>query len=135
MTSEWSLASGYGLFASMTGVDRDTGDVARPELSIESCDAGFDGPQEYEFKYKPTAINRSLPVVSFPRMGQLMPRLDWQMWCKVVTLFSICSLSVSANPQSITRVQFKLFIQRGRRARGSRESCRESAKALGPLSI
>ena len=80
MTSEWSLASGYGLFASMTGVDRDTGDVARPELSIESCGAGFDGPQEYEFKYKPTAINRSLPVVSFPRMGQLMPRLDWQMW-------------------------------------------------------
>jgi hypothetical protein len=56
----------YGLFAVMT--------TSRPEIVVEGSNDGMDW-QEYEFKYKPGAVNRRLPWVA-PHQ----PRLDWQMW-------------------------------------------------------
>ena len=56
----------YGLFAVMT--------KPRNEIVIEGSNDGATWP-EYEFKYKPGDVKRSLPWVA-PHQ----PRLDWQMW-------------------------------------------------------
>lgn len=63
------LTNSYGLFRRMTGVG------GRPEVVIEGSNS-LDGPwTEFQFKYKPGDVNRSLPFVA-PHQ----PRLDWQMW-------------------------------------------------------
>ncbi|XP_052269066.1 lipase maturation factor 2-like isoform X2 [Dreissena polymorpha] len=67
--SDFHLASSYGLFRRMTGVG------GRPEVVIEGSNSLENGWREYEFFYKPGAINRRPPVVA-PHQ----PRLDWQMW-------------------------------------------------------
>jgi len=60
------ISNSYGLFTHMT--------TSRPEIIIEGS---YDGEEwiAYEFKYKPGALNRGLPIVA-PHQ----PRLDWQMW-------------------------------------------------------
>ena len=60
------ISNSYGLFTHMT--------TSRPEIIIEGS---YDGEEwiAYEFKYKPGALDRSLPIVA-PHQ----PRLDWQMW-------------------------------------------------------
>jgi len=60
------ISNTYGLFTHMT--------TSRPEIIIEGS---YDGKEwlAYEFKYKPGALDRSLPIVA-PHQ----PRLDWQMW-------------------------------------------------------
>jgi hypothetical protein len=60
------IVNQYGLFAVMT--------TSRTELIVEGSDDGVNWRQ-YEFRYKPGALNRELPVVA-PHQ----PRLDWQMW-------------------------------------------------------
>ena len=60
------VSNSYGLFTHMT--------TSRPEIIIEGS---YDGEEwlAYEFKYKPGALDRSLPIAA-PHQ----PRLDWQMW-------------------------------------------------------
>jgi len=60
------ISNTYGLFTHMT--------TSRPEIIIEGS---YDGEEwlAYEFKYKPGALDRSLPIVA-----PYQPRLDWQMW-------------------------------------------------------
>ncbi|HTT07608.1 MAG TPA: lipase maturation factor family protein [Gammaproteobacteria bacterium] len=60
------IVSPYGLFANMT--------TRRPEIVIEGSNNQLRWA-EYEFKYKPSALNRR-PLWNFPHQ----PRLDWQMW-------------------------------------------------------
>ncbi|XP_052802806.1 lipase maturation factor 2-like [Mya arenaria] len=67
--SDYHLTSSYGLFRRMTGVG------GRPEVVIEGSNSPDSGWREYEFYYKPGALNRRPPVVA-PHQ----PRLDWQMW-------------------------------------------------------
>jgi len=63
------LTNSYGLFRRMTGAG------GRPEVIIEWSNS-LNGPwTEYNFKYKPGNLNKSLPIVA-PHQ----PRLDWQMW-------------------------------------------------------
>jgi hypothetical protein len=58
--------NGYGLFRVMT--------TERPELVIEGSADGVHW-KEYEFRYKPSAVDRR------PRfVAPFHPRLDWQMW-------------------------------------------------------
>lgn len=61
-----NILSQYGLFAVMTTV--------RNEIEIEGSDDGRHW-QDYEFKYKPGALNHPLRQIA-----PLQPRLDWQMW-------------------------------------------------------
>ena len=56
----------YGLFAVMT--------TERPEIIVEGSNDRQDW-KEYEFKYKPGALERPPPFVA-----PYQPRLDWQMW-------------------------------------------------------
>jgi hypothetical protein len=56
----------YGLFAVMT--------TERLEISVEGSDDGREW-KEYEFPYKPGAVNRRPAFVA-----PYQPRLDWQMW-------------------------------------------------------
>ncbi|MBX3020215.1 MAG: lipase maturation factor family protein [Bdellovibrionales bacterium] len=60
------ISNSYGLFATMT--------KDRPEIVIEGSNDGKDW-KEYEFRYKPGALNRPPPVIE-----PFHPRLDWQMW-------------------------------------------------------
>ncbi|XP_059087112.1 lipase maturation factor 2-like [Tigriopus californicus] len=63
------LTSSYGLFRSMTGVG------GRPELIIEGSNS-MKGPwREYNFLYKPGALDCA-PKMMLPHQ----PRLDWQLW-------------------------------------------------------
>ena len=64
--SPFSLVNHYGLFAVMT--------KPRYEIVVEGSTDGT-AWLEYEFKYKPGDVKRSLPWVA-PHQ----PRLDWQMW-------------------------------------------------------
>lgn len=64
--ASWYLASGYGLFASMT--------EERPELTIEATRDGVHW-EPYLFRYKAGPVDRRPPFALFH-----MPRLDWQMW-------------------------------------------------------
>lgn len=73
----------YGLFAVMT--DR------RHEIVMEGSRDGKEW-KEYEFKYKPGNLARSLPQIA-----PFQPRLDWQMWFAVLSdyqrqpwLFNFC---------------------------------------------
>ncbi len=65
--SPFHVVNSYGLFAVMT--------TTRPEIVIEGTDDDGATWREYEFPYKPGALNRHLPFVA-PHQ----PRLDWQMW-------------------------------------------------------
>jgi hypothetical protein len=67
------ISSPYGLFANMT--------KTRPEIVIEGSADGNEW-KEYEFKYKPGALNRPPPVVA-----PYQPRLDWQMWFAALGTF------------------------------------------------
>jgi lipase maturation factor 1 len=58
--------NGYGLFRVMT--------TQRPEIVIEGTRDGS-GWTEYEFRYKPGAVDRRPAFVA-----PFHPRLDWQMW-------------------------------------------------------
>ena len=58
--------NGYGLFAVMT--------KERTEILIQGSMDGMTW-KNYQFKYKPGALNRMPPFVA-----PYMPRLDWQMW-------------------------------------------------------
>jgi len=60
------ISNTYGLFTHMT--------TSRPEIIVEGS---YNGEEwlAYEFKYKPGALDRSLPIVA-----PYQPRLDWQMW-------------------------------------------------------
>ena len=60
------ISSSYGLFANMT--------KTRPEIVIEGSADGQNW-KEYEFKFKPGALDRPPPIVA-----PYQPRLDWQMW-------------------------------------------------------
>jgi lipase maturation factor 1 len=60
------ISSSYGLFANMT--------KTRPEIVIEGSEDG-ETWKEYEFPYKPGALDKSPPLVA-----PYQPRLDWQMW-------------------------------------------------------
>jgi len=60
------ISNTYGLFTHMT--------TSRPEIIIEGSNDG-ELWLAYEFKYKPGALDRRLPIVA-PHQ----PRLDWQMW-------------------------------------------------------
>eukprot|EP00501_MAST-03F_sp_TOSAG23-6_P001641 GSMAST32.ASY1.ANO1.1708.1 assembled CDS len=62
-----SISSSYGLFRSMTGVER-------PEIILEWSDDGNTW-EEIHFRYKPGD-----PTQSPPWVAPYQPRLDWQMW-------------------------------------------------------
>ena len=67
LVSPFRLCGRYVKFAHMT--------KRRWEIVIE----GSDDQQhwfEYDFKYKPSNINKSLPIVPFCHM----PNLDWRLW-------------------------------------------------------
>lgn len=66
LMSPYAMVNTYGPFAVMTR--------KRNEIIIEGSNDGVVW-QEYEFKYKPGALNRK-PRWNIP----LQPRLDWQMW-------------------------------------------------------
>ncbi len=66
LISPWQIVNSYGLFAIMT--------TTRPELIFEGSDDGQNW-KEYQFRYKPGDIKRSLPVIA-----PFQPRLDWQLW-------------------------------------------------------
>jgi hypothetical protein len=64
--SPFQIVNTYGLFAVMT--------TTRPEIVIEGSNDGLSW-REYNFRYKPGNLHRSLPFVA-----PYQPRLDWQMW-------------------------------------------------------
>lgn len=64
--SRFQIVNTYGLFAVMT--------TTRPEIVIEGSNDGLSW-REYNFRYKPGNLHRSLPFVA-----PYQPRLDWQMW-------------------------------------------------------
>ena len=66
VAAPWHVASGYGLFASMT--------TTRREIVLEGSNDG-ESWQAYEFRHKPGDPSRRPGIVQ-PHM----PRLDWQMW-------------------------------------------------------
>ena len=66
--STFHVASGYGLFRRITGVD------GRYELLIYGSDDMEDW-KLYEFYHKPSKL-KERPSIVFPHQ----PRLDWQMW-------------------------------------------------------
>ena len=65
------IVNTYGAFGSVGKV--------RNELVLEgTADAIITGDtiwKEYEFKYKPTDVNRNLPIIA-----PYQPRIDWQIW-------------------------------------------------------
>jgi predicted DCC family thiol-disulfide oxidoreductase YuxK len=66
MSAPFQIVNSYGLFAVMT--------TSRPEIIVEGSNDGEHWTQ-YEFHYKPGALNRA------PRwVAPFQPRLDWQMW-------------------------------------------------------
>jgi hypothetical protein len=86
----------YGLFAVMT--------TERDEIVIEGSADGV-AWKEYEFKYKPGALDRRPPWVA-PHQ----PRLDWQMWFAALTTYAnapwysrFCSRLLEGSP-SVTRL-------------------------------
>ena len=87
--SHLTIASGYGLFRSMTGVWPGQGSfpkdaefgvyipsvVARPEILIQGREGEEGDWKPIEFSYKPGDLDEA------PRwVAPLQPRLDWQMW-------------------------------------------------------
>jgi len=66
--------SSYGLFAVMT--------KDRPELVLQGSH-DRDTWLDYEFKYKPSRLNKMPPIVA-----PYQPRLDWQMWFAALGTFS-----------------------------------------------
>jgi len=66
--------SSYGLFAVMT--------KERPELILQGSDDNITWV-EYEFRYKPTRLDKMPPVVA-----PYQPRLDWQMWFAALGTFN-----------------------------------------------
>ena len=68
-TRSMHLTNSYGLFRSMTGVG------GRPEVVLEGSNRHDGGWKEFEFMYKPGALDKRPPLI-IPHQ----PRLDWQMW-------------------------------------------------------
>ena len=67
LISPFRLCGRYVKFAHMT--------KRRWEIVVEGSGNGVDW-HEYDFKYKPSDINKPLPIVPFCHM----PNLDWRLW-------------------------------------------------------
>ena len=89
--SSFSLANGYGLFRTMTGVN------GRYELTIYGS---YDNKnwKIYEFLHKPTKL-KNMPTFIAPHQ----PRLDWQLW------FSALSPGLGQRDMYLQTLLFRLL--------------------------
>ena len=101
----YNLASSYGLFRRMTGVE------GRDELVIYGSDDNKDW-KLYEFYHKPTRSDK-MPTFIAPHQ----PRLDWQLWFSALnhgmtardTYLSILLYRLFSNSRSVVCITFILF--------------------------
>jgi hypothetical protein len=98
----------YGLFAVMT--------TERLEISVEGSDDGREW-KEYEFPYKPGAVNRRPAFVA-----PYQPRLDWQMWFAALGDYrqnpwfvNFCIRLLQGSPQVLGLIETNPFPHRAPR--------------------
>jgi len=75
--NQWNLVNTYGAFGSVG--------LERYELVVQGTSDSVLGEntiwKEYEFKAKPTDVNRPLPVIA-----PYQPRIDWQIWFAAMSI-------------------------------------------------